>query len=237
MNKNNKKIRLNPDTKQLLQIGDIIDHKILKGFGTNISKKGDDKGFLYEKWVSIHGVERINPLTKKPFIRGDVRNEDNKKFKNYDRAEKKISIEGFFFENWLSPEKEMEVSIKAILRTKKQELKKNNGIPFNLDYEYLRSIFPDNSICPAIKCTMRFGAKDRSFCPSLDRLIPELGYIKGNVCWISMKANWSKGDTDVLEIINFLHWYIRSNLESLQGQVDSKEMVGPGGLEPPTNGL
>ena len=38
------------------------------------------------------------------------------------------------------------------------------------------------------------GGTERS--PTLDRLIPELGYVPGNIAVISMKANRIKSDTD-----------------------------------------
>lgn len=65
------------------------------------------------------------------------------------------------------------------------------GIPFNLTLDDI--VIPD--VCPVlgIKITNNLGkgkASDDS--PSIDRMIPELGYTKGNVHIISNKANTVK---------------------------------------------
>jgi len=67
----------------------------------------------------------------------------------------------------------------------------DKGLPFNLKKEDIS--VPE--FCPVlgIRLTPNIGGKtgtDNS--PSLDRIIPELGYIKGNVMVISKKANTIK---------------------------------------------
>ena len=42
--------------------------------------------------------------------------------------------------------------------------------------------------------------------PSLDRIIPKLGYVVGNVQVISMKANWMKCNSTPEELIRFANW-------------------------------
>ena len=74
---------------------------------------------------------------------------------------------------------------------------KKLGLPFNLT--------PDDIIIPEF-CPV-FGTKlqvavvrhdDNS--PALDRVIPEFGYVKGNVCVISQRANVLKRDASLDEI-------------------------------------
>ena len=53
--------------------------------------------------------------------------------------------------------------------------------------------------------------------PELDRIIPEKGYVKGNVAWISGKANRIKSDytkqelSDKIRILQNLIKYIDKN--------------------------
>lgn len=87
------------------------------------------------------------------------------------------------------------------------------GVPFNLTAATLP---PVPLLCPALGLTLKstFGcASDGS--PSLDRLIPELGYVVGNVAWISFKANRIKNDSTLEELENVARW-TRESL-SLQG--------------------
>jgi hypothetical protein len=73
------------------------------------------------------------------------------------------------------------------MKNKSKKLK----LDFNLDPTYLKDIFPVDGKCPALGLTLEksingVGA-DKS--PSLDRIIPKLGYIKGNIQWVSRLAN------------------------------------------------
>ena len=81
----------------------------------------------------------------------------------------------------------------AAYRSSRSRAKKR-GIPFNLDKEYLKSIWTDT--CPILGIRFVQGRRgeraglDNS--PSLDRIDPAAGYIKGNVCFISNRANCIK---------------------------------------------
>ena len=68
---------------------------------------------------------------------------------------------------------------------------KEKELPINIDIEYLRDIWPEDDKCPALDIEFRQGNNGISLdsSPSLDRIVPELGYIKGNVQWISKLAN------------------------------------------------
>ena len=78
-----------------------------------------------------------------------------------------------------------------IRSSKLKERARNKGIGFDLSGEYLAEIWPEDSICPALKIKMEKGTEGVStFCsPSIDRINPNLGYIKGNVQWVSFLAN------------------------------------------------
>ena len=70
---------------------------------------------------------------------------------------------------------------------------KEKGVEFNLDKDYLKSI--DRSECPYLEIPIsvpRIGVGQghtQPYSKTLDRIRPELGYVKGNVIWCSACAN------------------------------------------------
>lgn len=115
---------------------------------------------------------------------------------------------------------------KSLIRCKKCESKKKE-IPFNLDAEYLRSIW--TGVCPIFKISIEIGIEGCGSHKSahLDRLIPELGYIKGNVNYISGRANRIKYDASLMELKQIANW--------LEHQLESATTI-PTGSTLQTNG-
>jgi hypothetical protein len=82
--------------------------------------------------------------------------------------------------------------------TKARSRAKNKNLPFDIDLPYIRSIVPSH--CPIFNVPLEWslrrgvghGALSNS--PSLDRIDPERGYVKGNVWIISNRANAIKND-------------------------------------------
>lgn len=73
---------------------------------------------------------------------------------------------------------------------------KKKGIPFDLspdDFE-----IPD--MCPVFEHPFEPPKKNSWWSPSLDRVVPTLGYVKGNVQVISMRANALKSDASPEEL-------------------------------------
>ncbi len=68
------------------------------------------------------------------------------------------------------------------------------GIPFDIDIEDI--IIPD--VCPVFGKPFIYG--DHAWTYSIDRIKPELGYVKGNIMIISNKANMMKNDATTEEI-------------------------------------
>tara|TARA_R110002153_G_scaffold147729_1_gene299011 strand:- start:287 stop:652 length:366 start_codon:yes stop_codon:yes gene_type:complete len=65
---------------------------------------------------------------------------------------------------------------------------KKGNLPFDLTAKYLIKIFPTNCKCPALGTEFNwFG--EYNLVPTVDRIIPERGYTKGNVVWVSQLAN------------------------------------------------
>lgn len=71
------------------------------------------------------------------------------------------------------------------------------GIPF--DIEPTDVVIPE--MCPLLGTPLTAGTrKAHANSPSLDRIIPSLGYVKGNVWVISYRANAIKNDASVEEL-------------------------------------
>lgn len=85
---------------------------------------------------------------------------------------------------------------------KARAAKKN--LPFDINVDYIRSMVGENaefaSHCPVFgfpldwSCQRDNGGKSLPNSPSLDRIDPERGYVKGNVWIISHRANRIKND-------------------------------------------
>ena len=95
---------------------------------------------------------------------------------------------------------------KLIVRWAKTRANKNN-VPFDIDEDYIKKIWPKHNICPIFKIKFERGNLDQS--PSLDRIIPKLGYVKGNVQVMSHKANRIKNNATFEELIIIGKYYER----------------------------
>ena len=76
--------------------------------------------------------------------------------------------------------------------SRKNHAKKHN-IPFTVTLEYVLSLITDT--CPILGIPLSWTVRSKTVTensPSLDRIIPELGYVEGNVCWVSARANTIK---------------------------------------------
>ena len=96
--------------------------------------------------------------------------------------------------------------LSSYLSDSKQRAKEKN-LPFDLDLEYLASITVE--MCPIFKTPFDWGRDNKgqgNERPSLDRIVPELGYIKGNVAFISMWANSIKQDATEKELYAVADW-------------------------------
>jgi hypothetical protein len=70
-------------------------------------------------------------------------------------------------------------------------------------------------ICPVLGIPLRRHGNGRhDDCPSLDCLIPSLGYIRGNVFVISMRANRIKNDATPVELDLISKWVRRGVLRA-----------------------
>jgi len=171
-------------------------------------------------------MKRLNPATGLPFRYGDIR-EDGYVFSTYLKRHKTGK---FFKETWLSPEKfktrnakklkyyENEVltkkgHIKKLFKGAKERAKQKN-IKFNLSLEFLESIAPEK--CPVFGFNLSWGRSKKGLLknsPALDRIVPELGYVTGNVQWLSNLANNMKQNANSQQLIQFADWIKSNNKE------------------------
>ena len=83
-----------------------------------------------------------------------------------------------------------------MLSAAKQRARRKD-LPFNLELEDI--VVPTH--CPVLGMELKSGTRqDRDASPSLDRIDPALGYVKGNVHVISLKANRIKNDASLEEL-------------------------------------
>ena len=78
------------------------------------------------------------------------------------------------------------------------------GVLFDLT---LDDIPPVPDVCPVFNTLLTVGqGKSEPNSPSLDRIIPEKGYVKGNIVWLSMRANAMKNDGTAEEHRRIADW-------------------------------
>jgi hypothetical protein len=81
-----------------------------------------------------------------------------------------------------------------------------NNIPFNITPEDI--IVPP--VCPVFGTEFKIGSGSIDpRAPSLDRIFPEKGYVKGNIAVISHRANTLKGNASAEEIHKLASWLER----------------------------
>jgi len=81
-----------------------------------------------------------------------------------------------------------------------------SNLPFDLDEQWFQN---NNQIfCPVLGIRLNQG--DRNSVSSVDRIIPELGYVKENCRIISMKANMLKNNATVEELEKIIQ-YMKNN--------------------------
>lgn len=73
-----------------------------------------------------------------------------------------------------------------------------HSVPFDLDAEYLAAIYTDK--CPVFNLPFVPNDKTDSLSPALDRVDPKKGYVRGNVQYISSRANRIKYDASIEEM-------------------------------------
>jgi hypothetical protein len=192
--------------------------------------KGYREGYFHERWISHDayealkkkassrslehqrrhrgkGKKQVNPSTGEPWKTGEL----NSKGQYFWKHSGYVRNDGYFSLLWADNHKEyLRKRIQAI-QTNKPKFCRENGLDINITgtegLEYLISIFPENYICPALGIKMQWNNKSHvGNSPSLDRIKPELGYVKGNLAWISERANTMKHNANSEELLKIGMW-------------------------------
>jgi hypothetical protein len=85
---------------------------------------------------------------------------------------------------------------------------KKKGLPYDIDWPYILSITP--VVCPIFNLPLVFTGGRGGFhadAPSVDRIIPAEGYVRGNVVVISLRANSIKRDATLEELQAITRFY------------------------------
>lgn len=102
-----------------------------------------------------------------------------------------------YYNKWVDQNREQRLLSSAKSRAKRK------GLPFNLELEDI--VIPER--CPVLGIELDTdGGKWKDSTPSLDRMVPDKGYVKGNIAVISWKANWLKRDASLQELESLVRW-------------------------------
>lgn len=81
----------------------------------------------------------------------------------------------------------------------------SKNVPFDLTPEYLEDIW--TGYCPVLKIQLeKYTNRSNPNAAELDRIIPEKGYIQGNVAFLSRRINKIKSNASYGEIIALGDW-------------------------------
>ena len=84
---------------------------------------------------------------------------------------------------------------------------KNKGLPFDITAEDIT--IPTH--CPILGIELKMGSEGLRSCrdaaPSIDRIVPEKGYVRGNVVVVSFRANRIKSNATAEEILAVGRFY------------------------------
>ena len=95
---------------------------------------------------------------------------------------------------------------------------KKKGLAFDLTVDDIE--IPSH--CPVLAIELALGHdKPGDNSPSLDRIDPKKGYIRGNVHVVSYRANRLKADASFLELLQVYAYYSSFLIRNLQGEQDA----------------
>ena len=124
----------------------------------------------------------------------------------------KISYKNGGMERMRNYRKNNPVKAKTIdMFCKARQRAKEKNVPFDIDIDYVRSLVGENAElavrCPVLGFLLDYSTQRTEGTghalpnsPSIDRIVPELGYVKGNVRIISHRANTIKSNASVQEL-------------------------------------
>jgi len=211
--------RINPDTGVAYKMGDKVGNKIFRYHSATLDDEGYRKLALmtpkkYEEYKARSIIsnkkyrdrgkkKRLNPESGEYWIKGETNNE-GLYFIGYETS---ADIEGYFHMRFGDYEKYKKRRLQNTFKNIKDRCNKNN-IPCEINVDYLISIYPKNNKCPVLDIELEFGGglSNLRNSPSVDRIYPDKGYIKGNVIIISYFANSIKQNASAKELMKVAKW-------------------------------
>lgn len=111
-----------------------------------------------------------------------------------------------------------------MLRAARKRAREQN-VPFGISLEDI--VIPD--VCPALGMKLKFHEKQsQDNSPTLDKIIPKLGYVQGNIAVLSKRANWLKNNASEQEMRQIADW-----LAKIQGELMAQQGNAEGSLPIP----
>ena len=103
-------------------------------------------------------------------------------------CKRKHDLHHHFLEHRAKPEKHMWKNARSRA--------KRFGIPFDITVEDVRAVWPRDNRCPILGIPFEVGRNKGPDVdsPTLDRVVPKMGYVIGNIAVISKRANAMKND-------------------------------------------
>tara|TARA_B100001123_G_C14560321_1_gene729998 strand:- start:55 stop:522 length:468 start_codon:yes stop_codon:yes gene_type:complete len=145
------------------------------------------------------GKMRINPNTRKPWIRGEKKG--NLIFESYNKYV--IDEDGYWSLRFITFAEWHRRRIKYIY----DHIKKYRDKKTNLSIKYLTDIFPSDFKCPILGMKIKYNLlSNKQDSINIDKINHKKGYIKGNVVWCSNLANRIKTNATSKEILKVGKW-------------------------------
>ncbi len=160
-----------------------------------------------QEYLSGKIEKRLNSDNGLLFKKGDKRPksdpQDGKLFWSY-VAQSRTS-DNYIYERWYDEQDWHYRHIYSTMMRMRRRAKKE-GLPATVTEQYLLDIFPQDKKCPILQLELVWGGEHPDNNPSLDKIKPELGYVEGNVAWMSSRANRIKYNATKNEIIALADW-------------------------------
>jgi hypothetical protein len=102
---------------------------------------------------------------------------------------------------------------RAMLRSARRR-----ALKYDIPFDIVVSDIKIPTYCPALGIPLVAAAENNAptpNSPSLDRIKPELGYVKGNIIVVSLKANQIKSNAtleEILKVYEFYDWQINAGV-------------------------
>lgn len=152
------------------------------------TKRKEAKSKQAKEYYDLHKLE-VQKRNK------EYREKNREKLSSYEKSEFRKKKNKEWREN-----KRLEDRYRFVWYAAKRRAK-NNNVPFTISKQDIIDICPVDGKCPMLGIELRFNnKKSEDNSPSLDRIVPELGYVPGNIQLISQRANTIKNDASLEEL-------------------------------------